>query len=149
MQKHILDASKKIMCSGQHLLPASPQFIDLVGRCGELDGVMRLLRGQVEWTDLRSEHEIALIIKSMKALQCESSFPLISQQTMYQEFKKMFSATKESTASSPSGLHVHTIRLGQCFPKLVRYLQPWLPCHLNTDFHRPNGGDQSISCYRK
>lgn len=119
----ILNENKRIMQSSGNTPPASAAMQEFIGNCGDGPGVELILAGENLPLEIEQQEFLHLLLQEMKTLETDDHpFPLISDEITFDEFKDVFLATRESTVSSPSGLHIGHYQVAAYFPEIGKVL---------------------------
>ena len=87
-------------------------------RCARASGPAEaILRGDApSWLPTTPYEEE--IVRSLKSMESEEQNPAIDPEVTFEEYQQLFSITRESTASSPSGIHMGHYKVGALFPEI-------------------------------
>lgn len=121
--EHILCENKAVMTSSNQSLPAMPQFREYIGEYGEKYGMEEIMSGITLPSDItRNQYEKSYLEAITSLETADVPFPLIAATISFEEFRQIFLATRESTASSPSGLHMGHYQVGALYPHIGELL---------------------------
>ena len=72
---------------------------------------------------IATQEYLNILLKSMRSLESnEHHFPLMTDEVTFEEYKSIFTATRETTASSPSGIHIGHYQVGAYYPEIGKTL---------------------------
>ena len=57
-------------------------------------------------------------MRSLQSMEAEEQDQVIDPEVTFEEYQQLFSITRESTASSPSGVHMGHYKVGALFPEI-------------------------------
>ena len=117
MYNTILMENQAILMSGAHMPPVSATMWKYLGDCGDAYGVEEILNGNPLPREIQWQEYLNLLLEAMHSLEtADVKSPLINDHLSFDKFKDVFLATWETTASSPSGIHVGHYQVGAHFP---------------------------------
>ena len=122
IHNNIIDANKKVMQSARHTLPASTQFRQTFGDHGDSQAAQALVSGQGLQDDFDCPEDIKNILLCMQTSQEHDSDDPFPTELTPEEFASVFKKTRESTASSPSGIHIGHYKMAAEIPMISKCL---------------------------
>ena len=113
MYDEIIKTNMQVLKSAQNKLPGSLEMREFIGDYGEKIGVMHLLNGNKEEISEYFDEQITEMLAHFKAPNHNSNTNrLIDSEVTEKELRNLLKKTRESTASSPSGLHMGHYKVG-------------------------------------
>ena len=121
----ILDNNKNIMQSLRDTIPASRQFSQIFGDCGESEACVKAVNAELVESKLPFDSTTNEWIKALRqpiTPHTKEGY-IMDAEVSAQEVKKLFRNTKEFTASSPSGIHMGYYKAASYSDKLCEILE--------------------------
>ena len=107
MYEAIIMNNKEVLQSASSTLPGQPNMREFIGDFGDQDGARQILNGNFNILSERFGETIADMLMHLKRPSYKGQeVPEIESEITVKEFESLVKKTRESTASSPSGIHV-------------------------------------------